>query len=169
MPAKMSSLANHVAIFRIVFGVIWIIDASFKWLPSFRNGFLDQVTSAAQGQPSWLNGWFNFWTHLLSHGPHGFAIMTAIIESLIALALVFGFARRATYVSAIVFTLLIWGIAEGFGGPYNSASTDIGSAVIYAVVFFALYGLERLAVSPKLSLDSLISNRIPWWAIIANP
>src|SRR5665213_1266744 len=97
MSVKSSGLAKHVAIFRIVFGIIWAIDATFKWLPAFRNGFLDQITSASQGQPSWLNGWFNFWIKLLSHNPNLFAIVVAVTESLIALALIFGFARRATY------------------------------------------------------------------------
>ena len=169
MSVKTSILAKHVAIFRITFGVIWAIDATFKWLPAFRNGFLEQITSAAQGQPSWLHSWFNFWTHFLSHNPHMFAVLVAIVESLVALALLLGFARRTTYLSGIVFTLFIWGVAEGFGGPYSSASTDIGAAVIYAVVFFALYGLERLASSPKWSVDNYISKRISWWKLVAQP
>lgn len=96
-------------------------------------------------------------------------MLVAIIESLIALALIFGFARRATYLSAIVFSLIIWGVAEGFGGLYTTASTDIGTAIIYAVVFFSLYGLERMAVPPKWTVDNYISTRIPWWAMLANP
>jgi thiosulfate dehydrogenase [quinone] large subunit len=169
MTTKTSPLAKHVAIFRIVFGVVWAIDATFKWLPSFRSGFLGQITAAAQGQPSWLAPWFNFWVRLLSHNPQLFAVLTAIIESLIAIALIFGLARRLTYCSAIVFTLMIWGIAEGFGGPYNSGSTDIGTAIIYAIVFFALYGLERLAVKPVWTVDNYISRKLKWWNIIANP
>lgn len=168
---KISSkkLSKHVAALRIVFGVMWTIDAIFKWQPAFAKGFMDQITSAAQGQPNWLNWWFSFWAHFLSHSPHLFAVLTAIIESLIALALLIGFARRTTYLSAAVFSLVIWGVAEGFGGPYTSASTDIGAALIYAVVFFALYGLDRLAVPPSLSVDNYIVKRVPWWAVVANP
>lgn len=169
MSVKSSALAKHVAIFRITFGVIWLIDAFFKWLPSFRNGFQDQITSAAQGQPTWLNPWFNFWNSLLGHNPHMFAVLVAIAETLIALALIFGIARRATYIIAIVFTLMIWGVAEGFGGPYSSASTDIGTAIIYTVVFFSLYGLERLATPPKYAIDNYLTKRISWWNKIANP
>jgi uncharacterized membrane protein YphA (DoxX/SURF4 family) len=169
MSAKKSTLSKHVATFRIVFGVIWAIDAVFKWLPAFRNGFYDQITSAAQGQPVWLNPWFHFWTSTLSHNPQLFAVIVAIIETLIALALILGFARRTTYTLAIIFSLCIWGIAEGFGGPYTTASTDIGTAIIYAVVFFSLYGLERLAEPPKWTVDNYISKRISWWKIIANP
>ena len=169
MSVKTYTLSRHVAVLRIVFGVIWAIDAAFKWQPSFAKSFMDTIASAAQGQPSWLNPWFHFWTHFIAHNPHLFAVLAAVIESLIALALLFGFARRITYLSAAVFSLIIWAVAEGFGGPYSNASTDIGEAVIYAVVFFALYGLDRLAVPPSWSVDNYISKRVPWWAVVANP
>jgi nitrite reductase (NO-forming) len=169
MAVRTATLTKHIAIFRISFGIIWTIDAVFKWQPSFAKGFMDTITSAAQGQPSWLNPWFHFWTHLIAHNPHLFAILTAIVESLIAIALLIGFARRTTYLSAAIFSLIIWGVAEGFGGPYSNSSTDIGGAVMYAVVFFGLYGLDRLATLPKWSVDNYISKRAPWWPVIANP
>jgi uncharacterized membrane protein YphA (DoxX/SURF4 family) len=171
MAAKNSSryLSRHVAILRIVFGVIWGIDAAFKWQPAFRAGFLDQIKGAAAGQPSWLNGWFNFWIHLLSHNPNLFAWLVTIIETLVALALIFGVARRVTYLSATVFSLLIWAIAEGFGGPYSPTSTDIGTGIIYAVVFLSLYGLDRLSAKSTWSLDNYITEQLPWWSVMANP
>ncbi|HUC95788.1 MAG TPA: hypothetical protein VMR76_02400 [Candidatus Saccharimonadia bacterium] len=168
MAVNSSKLAKHVAIFRMVFGLIWAIDAVFKWQPSFANGFKDMINSAAQGQPSWLHSWFNFWTQLIAHNPHLFAILTAVIESLIAVALLIGFARRVTYISGALFSLLIWAVAEGFGGPYSSSSTDIGTAVMYALVFFALYGLDRMARPPKWTVDNYISKRIKWWSKLAN-
>jgi len=171
MKTKNSSahLSKHVATLRIIFGVIWAINAGFKWQSSFRAGFLDQIKSAAEGQPGWLHGWFNFWISLLSHNPHLFAMIVTIIESLIAAALIFGVARRLTYLSATVFSLLVWGIAEGFGGPYSSQSTDVGAGIIYAIVFLSLYGLERLAAKNTWSLDNYLAKRVPWWSIIANP
>jgi uncharacterized membrane protein YphA (DoxX/SURF4 family) len=168
-PKPTASLSKHVATLRIIFGLMWGIDAAFKWQAAFRDGFLDQIKSAADGQPGWLHGWFNFWIHLLSHNPHLFAMLVAVIETLIALALIFGFARRATYLAAVIFSLLIWAVAEGFGGPYSATSTDIGTGIIYAVVFFSLYGLDRLASRSKWSLDNYIVKRLPWWSVIANP
>jgi len=162
-------LSKHVALLRIIFGLIWGIDAALKWQPAFRSGFLSQIQGAASGQPSWLNGWFNFWVHLLSHNPHVFAVIVAIIESLIAIALVFGIARRTTYLSATVFSLLIWAIPEGFGGPYTATSTDIGTGIIYAIVFLSLFGLDRLAVKSAWSLDNYITKALPWWSVLAKP
>src|SRR5579864_2921994 len=116
MAVKTKTLSRHVATLRIAFGIIWAIDAVFKWRPSFENGFIDQINSAAQShQASWLNPWFNFWTHFLSHNPHLFAMLIAGAESLIAIALLIGLARRTTYIVGVIFSLLIWGVAEGFG------------------------------------------------------
>ncbi len=162
-------LAKHVATLRIVFGLMWAINATFKWQSAFRNGFLDQITAAAAGQPAWLHGWFHFWIQLLSHNPHLFALLATIIETFIALALIFGFARRTIYVSAAIWSLLIWAIPEGFGGPYSATSTDIGTGIIYAIVFLSLYGLDKLAAQSKWSIDAYIAKRLPWWSIVANP
>jgi hypothetical protein len=46
----------------------------------------------------------------------------------VAAALIFGFARKSTYIAAAVFSLLIWSTAEGFGGPYTAGSTDVGAS-----------------------------------------
>jgi len=171
MTSKNSSihLSKHVAVLRIAFGIMWGIDAAFKWQPAFKEGFLDQIKSAADGQPSWLHGWFNFWAHFLSHNPHLFALLVTIIETLIALVLVLGVARRTAYLLAAIFSLMIWAIPEGFGGPYSATSTDIGTGIIYAVVFLSLYGLDRLAARSAWSLDNFIVKRLPWWSVLSNP
>lgn len=162
-------LSKHVAILRIAFGIMWAIDASFKWQPAFKAGFMGQIKAAADGQPLWLHSWFNFWINLLSRNLTFFAYSITVIETLIAIALIFGIARRTTYLAAAVFSLLIWSIPEGFGGPYSASSTDIGTGIIYAVVFFSLYGLDRLAVQSKWSLDNSIAKKLSWWKRVANP
>jgi uncharacterized membrane protein YphA (DoxX/SURF4 family) len=171
MSAKNSParLAKHTAVLRITFGIMWAINAAFKWQSAFRDGFLDQIKGAADGQPSWLHGWFNFWIQLLSHNPHMFALLVTVVETLIALALIFGLARRTTYLAAAFFSLFIWAIPEGFGGPYSATSTDIGTGIIYAVVFLSLYGLDRLAATARWSLDNYLVEHLPWWSFLANP
>ncbi len=163
------TLSKHTAILRIAFGIVWLINAAFKWSPTFQNTFLDQATSAAQGQPDWLGPWFQFWTQILSYNPHLFAISIAVIESLLALALIVGFARRSVYLLAAVFSLLIWAIPEGFGGPYTDSATDIGAGIVYVLVFLALYGLDRLARTAAWSVDHYIAKRLAWWTVVANP
>jgi thiosulfate dehydrogenase [quinone] large subunit len=163
-------LYRRVAVARIAFGVLFGIDAALKWLPSFsRGGFLDQVTGATQGQPGWLQPWFHFWVRVFSSNPKLFAYATALVETLIALALVFGVARAVTYFAAVLYTLGIWAIPEGFGGPYTHGATDIGTGIIYAVVFLALYQLDTLADESPWSLDPVIERRFPRWRAVSEP
>ena len=146
---------------RVAFGVIWAIDAALKWLPGFRSGYSDSLTSAAQGQPGWLKWWFDFWAQP-AH-PYFWAYLVAVAETLIAAAIVVGFARKLTYLSAIIFSLLIWSTAEGFGGPYTSGSSDIGTAIIYAVVFAGLLAISYYAGPARYSVDYYLERRYSWW------
>jgi nitrite reductase (NO-forming) len=153
--------------FRILFALIWLIDAGLKWEPAFRSGFTADLRMAAQGQPGWLHGWFHLWINMVAPNSGFFAYSTAVIETLVAVAVLVGFARKFTYIGAALFSVLIWATAEGFGGPYNSSSTDIGTAVIYAVVFVGLLALDYETGPSRFSVDSLIEQHVSWWHRIA--
>jgi uncharacterized membrane protein YphA (DoxX/SURF4 family) len=123
---------------RVAFGTIWLVDAALKWLPAYRTDFLDQLRIGAQGQPPWLLPWLHLVLRLSAPHVALFAHGTAVIETLLAFALISGFARKFTYFGGAVYSLLVWATADGFGGPYSSSSTDVGPAIIYSVVFLAL-------------------------------
>lgn len=152
---------------RITFGIVWLIDAILKWLPGFRSSYIDAIRGAADGQPAWLHGWFQFWINLQAPRVTFFAYLVAVVETLIALALILGFARKLTYISAIAFSLLIWATAEGFGGPYTSGAADIGTAIVYALVFASLVVLNAQCGPARYSVDAPIERRVPWWYRIA--
>ena len=148
---------------RISFGIIWLIDAVLKWLPGFRTDYMGAIMGEAQGQPGWLKPWFDFWINFQHPRVTFFAYLVAVTETLIALALIAGFARKLTYSAAIVFSLLIWATAEGFGGPYTSGAADIGTAIIYAMVFAALLTLSAYAGPARYSADYYIEQKVSWW------
>jgi nitrite reductase (NO-forming) len=152
---------------RISFGIIWLIDAALKWLPGFRSGYMGMIMGAGQGQPGWLHWWFSFWTNLQHSEVTFFAYLVAAVETLIAVAVLAGFARKLTYISAATFSVLIWATAEGFGGPYTSGAADIGTAVIYAVVFLGLLALSAYAGPGRYSADYYLEKRISWWWKVA--
>ena len=152
---------------RITFGVIWLIDATLKWLPGFRAGYMSTIMGEAQSQPGWLQPWFHFWIRLQHPDAMFLAYLVAVVETLIALALIAGFARKLTYISAIVFSLLIWATAEGFGGPYTAGAADIGTAVIYAVVFAGLLTLSYYAGPARFIADYYLEKKISWWWRVA--
>ena len=128
---------------------------------------MDTIMGIRDGQPGWLRGWFDFWINLQHPAATFFWALVASAETLIALALIFGFARKAAYIAAIAFSVLIWSTAEGFGGPYTSGAADIGTAIIYAMVFAALLTLSAYAGPARYSVDYYLEKRISWWWRVA--
>jgi thiosulfate dehydrogenase [quinone] large subunit len=127
------------AVLRIVFGFVWLIDASFKWSPAFINNLTDYLAQGAQGQPLLVQEWVYLWVHVVTVNPHFFAILVALAETAIAFGLISGFLTKIALGGGIAMALVIWSTAEGFGGPYAPGSTDIGTAIIYVIVFIALW------------------------------
>ena len=152
---------------RVVFGVIWGIDAALKWTPGFRHEYLDMVKGAADGQPGWLQPWFHMWVWLIAPRVDFFAYATAAVETVIALALIFGVARKGAYWLSAAFGLMIWSTAEGFGGPYTAGATDVGTGIIYAMAAVFLLAVNAAAGTSRYSLDAWLERRIGWWPVIA--
>ncbi len=93
----------------------------------------------------------------------------AIGESAIAVALLLGiFTNLASFIG-ILLSIVIWTTAEGFGGPYQAGSADIGSAVIYVRVFVGLVlsqsglylGLDRWLTPSLGRFGFLVSGPLP--------
>jgi uncharacterized membrane protein YphA (DoxX/SURF4 family) len=169
MPRRFD-LPQRVALLRIVFGVIWLVDAGVKMNHVFVNEFKADFIEGSAGQPGWLHWWFRFWTHVINTSPSTFAYITIVLETLLGLALVFGFARRSAYLIGFIFSMAIWAIPEGFGGPYSMSSTDIAQGIVYALVFAALYGLDSArSARAAWSVDQRIERRFSWWRPIAEP
>jgi nitrite reductase (NO-forming) len=152
---------------RITFGMIWLIDAVLKWLPGFRSGYIGMISGAGKGQPGWLHGWFSFWTNLQTPHPGFYVYVVAVLETLVALAVIFGVARKVSYVAAAAFSVVIWAVAEGFGGPYTSGASDIGTAIIYALVFMCLLTLAAYTGPDRYSVDHYLEQKISWWWRVA--
>lgn len=152
---------------RAIFGIIWAIDAALTWQPGFADHFVGYLQNAANGQRDWLAPWFGFWIGLVSPNPEPFIWLVRIAETLIALGLLLGFARKWLYVLGAVFSLLVWSTAEGFGGPYTVGVTDMGAALIYVLVFTALALLDRIVGRSPYSLDYYLEKRRPIWQRVA--
>jgi len=151
----------------IIFGIIWGIDGAFKFMPGFVSVFPQMLQSAAAGQPSWLGGWFLFWSSAIMGNPAVFVYMIGLFELAISFALIFGFMRKIAYGGGIVLSLLIWAVPEGFGGPYGPGSTDIGTGIVYAIVFLLLFALALYNRQGRLTLDAMIGRRVRWWKKVA--
>lgn len=151
---------------RVAFGLVWLIDGilKFRLTPS---EFSSLITAVGQGQPHWMMPWFNFWSAAVTVDPSLFLYVVAVSETLLAVALVLGVARKPAYLGGIGLSLLIWSVPEGFGGPYGPGSTDIGTGIIYAFVFVFLLIVNAAYGPSRLSLDYLIEKKYPQWRRIA--
>ncbi|MGD0610411.1 MAG: hypothetical protein ABSB41_02770 [Anaerolineales bacterium] len=152
---------------RTVFGLVWAIDAYFKWQPAFLDNYLSYITGIVTGQPQWLLPWFNLWVKLITPDPTLFAWMTRLIETALAAGLLFGVLRKWTYLLGGLFALLIWSIPEGFGGPYTPGATDVGAGLIYILVFVALIIVDYVLGRSPYSLDFYLERLIPTWSRVA--
>ena len=157
--------AKAIAFLRIAFGVVWGIAAWLKWQPQFINSFSDQVTGAKDGQPALVQNWISFWGNIVSANPHFYAYLTASIETAFAVFFIFGILTNLTSVISIIFSLGIWSVAEGFGSIQPGKSTDVGTAIVYALVAGTLlavaagryYGVDKW-LSPRLGRLSILAS-----------
>jgi nitrite reductase (NO-forming) len=92
----------------------------------------------------------------------------SVWELTLAFTLLLGFIRKLSYFSGILLSLIIWTVAEGFGGPYGPGSTDVGAAILYPFVFFALIVLETTAGSNRYTLDKLVDRHVRGWSKVAD-
>lgn len=142
---------NGIGLLRILFGIVWGIDAWFKWHRDFVNNFKDYLTSAQQDQPWAVHHWIGFWVNTIGVDPTVFAYIIAAGETAIAIALILGVFINLTSVVGVLLGVVIWSTAEGFGGPYKAGSTDVGAAIIAPWCFAGLclssaglyYGFDR--------------------------
>lgn len=155
------------SVIRIVFGIIWGIDGALKFQPGSLPSFPGMIASQVEGQPAWLHGWFSFWAAQVSANPGLWVYGTGTLELALAFALLVGFMRKIAYTGGILLSLLIWAVPEGFGGPYGPGSTDIGTGIVYAIVFLFLMVMNALQGPSRYSLDWVIERRWPVWRRVA--
>ena len=91
---------------RVVFGIVWLVDGSIKFLLLQSSDVMVLIHHASQGQPGWLNPWYNFWIASLTSTP------AAFLHG-IGSALVIGLLRKTVYLGGIILSLMIWSIVEG--------------------------------------------------------
>lgn len=165
--AKAAWPALAGATLRVAFGIIWTVNAAFTWTPQFAANYAGYLRNAADGQPAWSAFWFDIWIAIVAPNQELFLWLTRIAETSLALALIFGFARRSVYVLGALFSLLVWSTAEGFGGPYAVGATNMGVGISYVLIFAVLIVINNRSATSPYSVDYLIERQYPKWSWIA--
>lgn len=152
---------------RMLFGLFWGLDAGLKLIPGTVFYFQERMIAAGILQPPWLSGWFAFWlSQANAYGTLDVALV-GTLEFFLAVALIAGLLRKMAYLGGIALSLFIWAIPEGFGGPYDPGTFDIGVGIVYAVGFLFLIGMDADRSSNRYTLDEKIERRWPKWAQLA--
>jgi hypothetical protein len=136
-----------------LFGLLWAFDAWWKWQPGFLQHFSSYLTSAQAGQPAWIAEWIAVFIGL-GHviGMERFAVLAALTETAIAAGLLLApwlpdWLRRLVLWGGLLYSLLLWSTAEGFGGPYGPGFTGnkgdvLGTTTVYALLFLFLLAAQ---------------------------
>ena len=149
---------------RILFGSVWMADGLLRFLPgTYSQLSYWLVVMIEDGQPPWLMGWFSFWAGTIAGFPafwwYGFGLM----ELTLGLCLFIGFLRRPAYLFGLALSLFLWTVPQGLGGPYGPGSTDMGTGILFAVIFIALLHLDSVSGPPRFTLDTVLGWRWPAW------
>jgi len=135
--ARDQSLA--FAVMRIVFGVIWVINTVLQANAPYVNHFLGSIVHSINGQPEIIRAYLRGVIHTINLlGPSHVAIATIVLDGLLALSLLTGIGVRPWAWVGVIYSLFLWSTVGGFGGPYTPGATDPGTAIVYALTFFAV-------------------------------
>jgi nitrite reductase (NO-forming) len=166
--------ARHIhplnSFLRILMGIVWLSDGFLKFYSGFAGSFLSTLQDQQSSNPSWLSGWFQFWINVTGSNQVAVVYTVGFFELALGAALVLGFMRKLAYTGGVVLALLIWSIAEGFGGiftPITPASTDIGTGIMYAFALFGLILINAAHGVSRYSIDYYIERAFPGWARVA--
>lgn len=130
------------AVIRILFGVIWAIDAAFKFQPGFVHGqtLSKELGAGADIHTPIIHQWIQLWSYAASLNPPAFAIGTGIVELLIAVGLLLGAFSNLVFLGSAIWSFGIWSAAEGFHLPWTKPGiTDLGPSVGYIVASLVLF------------------------------
>ncbi len=127
------------AALRILFGLIWVANTVLEANRPYVDHFLGSIAKRVKGQSAPVASYLHDIMHMLmALGPRHVAIATVILDGLLALSLLTGFALRPMARLGILYTLFLWSTVGGLGGPYTSGATDPGTAIVYAFIFMAV-------------------------------
>jgi hypothetical protein len=143
-----------------LFGALWAFDAWWKWQPGFLQHFAGYLTSAQAGQPGWIAEWIAVFIGLgQAIGMRQFAVLAALAETALAAGLLLSpwlptAWRRIVLWGGLLYSLLLWSTAEGFGGPYGPGFTGnkgdvLGTASVYALMFLFLLAAHTWLQAPS--------------------
>jgi uncharacterized membrane protein YphA (DoxX/SURF4 family) len=124
-------------LFRIFFGLIWVLNTWFQANSAYINHlFLKSFNAGINGQPEWMASYTQTIINAFQFmGAPRVAMATVLIDALLAFSLLTGVWVRFSAWVGIAYNLFMWTTVGGMGGPYTQGATDPGTAIVYALAF----------------------------------
>ena len=129
------------------------------WVYSARQVLTANFEEASLGQPTWLEAMARTAAHVVTGAPDAWAIGLAVIEAIVALAVLLppalpGTAPRVdarwTLAAAIGLSLAFWVVGQQLGGILSPSATDIDTAPLVILLALAAWpGVSRPAIRPR--------------------
>ncbi|QOJ32678.1 MAG: multicopper oxidase domain-containing protein [Gammaproteobacteria bacterium] len=148
---------------RLALGLLWGWMAIRFWSPGFDSHLHHYHDVALSSQPGMLMPWFGMWVGIMSIAADFFAGFGRLAATLVALCLLLGFARRTVYILAIVLSIPLWPLADGFLLPHSFSAFGLSSVLIYFLLFMVLMHADRLAIPQWPGIDDLILGQWRGW------
>ncbi|MCU1413334.1 MAG: hypothetical protein JWN80_674 [Microbacteriaceae bacterium] len=118
----------------------------------------DELGGASGVSTPIVHQWLQFWNTVGLTNPSLFAHVIAVIETLVAIALILGVLSNVAFVGSALLSIGIWTGAEGLHLPwFRPGQTDLGPSVGY---IFASLALLFAAAGATWSIDALLARRI---------
>lgn len=148
---------------RLALGLLWGWMALRFWSPGFDSHLHHYHDVALSSQPGVLMNWFGMWVGIMSIAADFFTGFGRLVATAIALCLLLGFARRTVYILAILLSIPLWPLADGFLLPHSFSAFGLSSVLIYFLLFVVLMYADRLAIPQWPSIDDLILGQWRGW------
>jgi hypothetical protein len=124
------------------------------------NGLHDLISSMATDQPHWLAALDRSVASVVAHRGLGFSVALALVFVVIAVGTYFPVpAARTTILVAVVVSIFIWVVGQGFGEVFSGSGTDPNTGpllVLVAAAFWPRSEGARATTTPELDTSSLL-------------
>lgn len=121
---------------RILFGVIWLINAWFQARSVYLGHFLNWFAQHRNGESSWVHAYIGWIVHgIQGTGTLPIEAIIILVDLLLALSLLTGRSLRVSGIVGILYSLFVWSAMGALGEPYGFGNANPGPGIIYAIAF----------------------------------
>jgi hypothetical protein len=146
---------------QVVLGLIWLLDGALQLQPfMLRASFAREVLApTGDGQPQFVAGPVHWAANIVAAHPVAWDVPFATIQLLLGVGLLVPRTVKLTIVASVLWSLLVWYLAEGFSGLASGHASLLtgapGAVLLYALLAIAAWphgDASREAPAPWLPL-----------------